>query len=116
MPISADESAERRLEALVERGEDQGCVNLSEVAQLAHELDFGDDDAQALHDRLEARGIEVSDDCGRADPLAAHYNNDELAAMTSDTLALFLRDVRRHPLLTADEEVELAKQIERGDL
>jgi RNA polymerase primary sigma factor len=36
--------------------------------------------------------------------------------MTSDTLQLFLRDVRRHPLLTADEEVELAKHIERGDL
>jgi RNA polymerase primary sigma factor len=116
MPISADESAERRLEALVERGEEQGCVDLSEVAQLAHELGLGDEDAEALHDRLEARGIEVSDDCGRADPLAAHYNNDELAAMTSDTLQLFLRDVRRHALLSAEEEAELAKRIERGDL
>ncbi|MBA3264183.1 MAG: sigma-70 family RNA polymerase sigma factor [Thermoleophilaceae bacterium] len=36
--------------------------------------------------------------------------------MTSDTLQLFLRDVRRHPLLSASEEVELAKRIERGDL
>ena len=36
--------------------------------------------------------------------------------MTGDTLQLFLRDIRRHPLLTADEEVELAKRIERGDL
>jgi RNA polymerase primary sigma factor len=116
MPISADESAERRLEALVERGEEQGCVDLSDVAQLAHELELGDDDAQALHDRLEARSIEVSDDCGRANPLAAHYSNDELAAMTSDTLQLFLRDVRRHPLLAAEEEAELAKRIERGDL
>ena len=39
-----------------------------------------------------------------------------LAAITSDALQLFLRDVRRHPLLTASEEVELAKRIERGDL
>jgi RNA polymerase primary sigma factor len=116
MPIPSDQSAERRFDALVERGEEQGCVDLSDLAQLAHELDLGDDDAQALHDRLEARGIEVSDDCGRPAPLAAHYNNDELAAMTSDTLQLFLRDVRRHPLLTAEEEVELARRIERGDL
>ena len=36
--------------------------------------------------------------------------------MTGDTLQLFLRDIRRHPLLSADEEVELAKRIERGDL
>jgi RNA polymerase primary sigma factor len=36
--------------------------------------------------------------------------------MTSDTLQLFLRDVRRHPLLSAEEEIELAQRIERGDL
>ena len=36
--------------------------------------------------------------------------------MTGDTLQLFLRDVRRHPLLTAADEIELAKRIERGDL
>ena len=36
--------------------------------------------------------------------------------MTSDTLQLFLRDIRRHPLLTRGEEIELAKRIERGDL
>ncbi len=36
--------------------------------------------------------------------------------MTGDALQLFLRDVRRHPLLSAGEEVELAKRIERGDL
>jgi RNA polymerase primary sigma factor len=111
-----DESTERRIEALLERGEELGCVNLSELAQLTAELELGEDEAQAVHDRLDARGIEVTDDCGRNEALAAHYNHDELAVMTSDTLQLFLRDVRRHPLLTAAEEVELAKRIERGDL
>ena len=71
---------------------------------------------QALHERLEARGIEISDDCANDSAPGAHYNNEELVVMTSDTLQLFLRDVRRHPLLTAEEEVELAKRIERGDL
>ena len=69
-----------------------------------------------LADRLEARGIDVTDDCGRQTTSLAHYDNVELAAITSDALQLFLRDVRRHPLLTASEEVELAKRIERGDL
>jgi RNA polymerase primary sigma factor len=109
-------SPEPRIEALLERGEDTGCVNLSELAELAQELELADDDAQALQERLEARGIELSDDCGNERALGAHYNHDELAAMTSDTLQLFLRDVRRHPLLSATEEVELAKRIERGDL
>jgi RNA polymerase primary sigma factor len=112
----ADDSAERRLEALIERGEELGCVNLSELAQLVQELGLPDEDAQAVHDRLDARGIEVTDDCARSTAPPAHYNHDELATMTGDTLQLFLRDVRRHPLLTAEEEVELAKRIERGDL
>src|ERR671916_2025020 len=93
------------LDALVERGEEKGCVNLSELSELTHEL--SDEEAQALADRLEARGIDVTDDCGRESEPGPTYAVDDLAVITSDTLQLFLRDVRRHPLLTADEEVEL---------
>ena len=116
MPAIADESAERRIEALVERGEERGCVNLSELLELAQELELPDDEAQSLHERLEARGIEIEDNCGNGAPPGPAYNHDELVIMTSDTLQLFLRDVRRHPLLSAEEEVELAQRIERGDL
>src|ERR671917_1045038 len=116
MPTMTDGSAERRIEAMVERGEETGCVNLSELSELAQELELPEDDVQALQERLELRGIELSDDCANERLAPAHYNHDELATMTSDTLQLFLRDVRRHPLLSADDEIELAKRIERGDL
>jgi RNA polymerase primary sigma factor len=109
-------SPERRIEALLEHGEERGCVNLSELAELAQELELSEEDAQALQERVESRGLELSDDCANDTVAPAHYNHDELAAMTSDTLQLFLRDVRRYPLLSADEETELAKRIERGDL
>ena len=101
-------------EALVLRAEDEGCVNLSELSELAQEL--SDEEAQALADRLEARGIDVADDCGRESEPGPSYAIDELSVMTGDTLQLFLRDVRRHPLLSAEDEIELAKRIERGDL
>ena len=58
----------------------------------------------------------MTDDCGREADGPTSYGNGELATMTGDTLQLFLRDIRRHPLLSAEEEVELAKRIERGDL
>jgi RNA polymerase primary sigma factor len=102
------------IDALVERAEEQGCVNLSELSDLTPEL--SGEEAQALADRLEARGIDVTDDCGRASEPGPAYAIDELSAMTGDALQLFLRDVRRHPLLTAEDEIELAKRIERGDL
>jgi RNA polymerase primary sigma factor len=104
------------IEALISRGEELGCLNLSEVSELTHELDLSDEEAQTLADRLEARGIDVTDDCGRQADAPPSYANGELTTMTGDALQLFLRDVRRHPLLSAGEEVELAKRIERGDL
>jgi RNA polymerase primary sigma factor len=110
-----EETAERRLESLVAKGEELGCVDLSELSELIQELDLPEEEARELHERIEARGLEVRDDCGReAD--TSRYENGDLADMTTDALGLFLRDVRRHPLLTAQEEVELAKRIEQGDL
>jgi RNA polymerase primary sigma factor len=91
-------------------------VNLSELAELAQELELNEEESQALQERVEGRGVELSDDCANDVVAPAHYSNEELVAMTSDTLQLFLRDVRRYPLLTADQETELAKRIERGDL
>src|SRR5262249_252428 len=44
------------------------------------------------------------------------YTNDLLAGMTADALQLFLNEIGRYPLLTAAQEVELAKRIERGDM
>src|SRR5689334_18421023 len=105
------ESAERRAEALLERGEDRGWVNLSELSELAQELELNEDESQALQERVEARGIELSDDCANDVAAPAHYNNEELVVMTSDALQLFLRDVRRYPLLTGYQETELAKRI-----
>jgi RNA polymerase primary sigma factor len=104
------------IDAFVSRGEDQGCVNLSDLSELTQELDLSDEEAQALSDRLDAAGVDVTDDCGREADGPASYVNTELATVTGDALQLFLRDVRRHPLLSAEEEVELAKRIERGDL
>src|SRR5215217_7872434 len=116
MATFPEASPERRIEALFERGEERGCLDLSELAELAQELDMPDDDLQAVHERLDGRGIEVTDDCANGAAPGAHYNNEELVVMTSDTLQLFLRDVRRHPLLSAEEEIELGQRIERGDL
>src|SRR5258707_4794746 len=110
LPALADELS-ARAEA---RGD--ACIELSELSGLVQESELGDDDGQALQDLLEARGIDVRDDCGRAGVEQTSYVIDDLAQQTTDAMALFLQEVRRHPLLTREEEVELAKRIERGDL
>jgi RNA polymerase primary sigma factor len=104
-----------RLRALMEHGEEQGCVNLSAFTEVAQELELADEELNAIYDRMEAHGIELTDDCSLPDVEETKYANDEVAAMTTDSLQLFLNEAGRYPLLTAAEEVELAKAIERGD-
>jgi RNA polymerase primary sigma factor len=102
-------------EALLDHGEDQGCLDLSEVEEAVQVLELEDDDVERLYDEIEKRGIEVRDDCGRESAPAATYVNGDVAVATTDALQLFLNEAGRYPLLTAREEVELAKRIERGD-
>jgi RNA polymerase primary sigma factor len=110
-----DQRALDGLEALIEDGEPQGCVELSDVAQLADELELEEDQEQEVQRRIRARGLEVRDDCGR-EARPTRVETAAIADATSDAMALFLRDAARHPLLTREEEVELAQRIERGDL
>jgi RNA polymerase primary sigma factor len=113
--MAADETIDPRLDALIARGEDKGCVPLSEFTEIVESLDVDDEQAQQLHDHMEAHGIELTDDCCKQDVEATKLTNQQLATTTTDALQLFLNEIRRYPLLTAEEEVELAKGIEAGD-
>jgi RNA polymerase primary sigma factor len=101
--------------SLISEGESEGCVNLSRFNELVAEHEFDDDEIRELYEQLDERGIEVSDDCGRQSEKSTYVNGD-LAVATTDALQLFLNEAGRWPLLTAEEEVELSKRIERGDL
>jgi len=92
------------------------CVELSELSELVQQSALSEDDAESLQDLLHERGFEVRDDCGRQAPEPTSYVNGALAEQTTDALSLFMRELRRHPLLNREQEVELAKRIERGDL
>src|SRR6476646_5067247 len=105
------------IEALLERGEENGCLNLSEVDDLAKRLEFEDEELDALHERIDARGIDLTDDCGRTDVVTrTEFKPEELATSTTDALQLFLNEIRRYPLLTAAEEIQLGTRMAAGDM
>ena len=110
-----DPHAHEQFAALLKRGEETGCIELSDVERLLEELDVEGDDAAAFYEDAEQRGIEIDDDCCRTDADEPTYLNGDLTTATTDALQLFLNEAARWPLLTAEEEVELAKLIERGD-
>ena len=101
-------------QTLLRSGEARGCVSLSEVNDLVGRLDLDDEEVVELYRRLEQRGVDVTDDCGHERNDTTYVNGD-LAMATTDALQLFLNEAGRFSLLTASEEVDLAKRIERGD-
>ena len=109
------EHARAKISDLLERGQRDSCIELSEVNQLAAALGFDDSDVEDLYEEIYRRGIELTDDCAREGAEEARYVNDVLAVTTTDALQLFMNEVGRYRLLTAAEEVELAKRIENGD-
>jgi RNA polymerase primary sigma factor len=100
---------------LVEHGEEHGCVHMTELYEIVQKLELDEDDIESLLERLETHGIELTDDCSRAIEADVSYTNAEIASATTDSLQLFLNEAGRYPLLTAAQEVELAKRIENGE-
>jgi RNA polymerase primary sigma factor len=104
-----------QIERLIAHGADEGCVCMSHLEELVQELGLDDEQVEALYQQVEERGLELTDDCCREDAPNTTYVNGDLVTATTDALQLFLNEAGRYKLLTADEEVELSKRIERGD-
>jgi RNA polymerase primary sigma factor len=108
--------------SLVEGAEERGFVEPTELEAFAIEHDLNEEEVEQLARELEALGLEIGPPQGaepeqprpqaRVEPV---YDPAEALTGAADSLQLFLADVGRHKLLTAAEEVTLAKRIEKGD-
>ena len=103
--------------SIVENAEERGYVEPAELEAIALELDLGDQEMADFTQELESLGLEIGapvepeEETPAAAPVTEHVHHG-----AGDSLQLFLADVGKHKLLTASEEVTLAKQIEKGDL
>ena len=116
------------VKALIARGQQVGVLTYAEIAAAITELGVDEADLEELHGVFELSGIELVEEL---DPAIAASLKIERAPdkrarrkaaldlkpdITTDSLQLFIKDIGRVRLLTAQEEVELAKRIERGDM
>ena len=117
------------VKGLVARGQQGGVLTYAEIATATAQLDLDETYVEELHDFLERAEIELVDELDpalavakveRAPDKRGRRNSktalDLEPEMTTDSLQLFLKGIGKVRLLTAQEEVELAKRIERGDL
>jgi len=118
------------IKGLVTKGQQQGVLSYNEVADALAEIDLDEAEVEELYGYLEKSEIELVEDLEAGQPKPepepadtgkrrrgkAKGQIDLRPDMTTDSLQLFLKDIGKVRLLTAQEEVELAKRIERGDL
>ncbi len=106
--------------ALVEGAEERGYLEPAELEAFSLEHDLNSDEIEELTRELERIGLEVRQPAAEVEKeaekeKAAEPAEQHVLSGSADSLQLFLADVGRHKLLTAAEEVTLAKAIERGD-
>jgi RNA polymerase primary sigma factor len=100
--------------AFLEEAEEHGVVDVVALDSVAAELDLDDEELAALRSELETHGVEIAPEEQATDDEVGGPRT-ELAVVATDSLTLFMNEIGRHKLLTAAEEVELAKRVERGD-
>jgi RNA polymerase primary sigma factor len=117
MAIDTDSSrVETAFVNLRERAGVERVVTVCQLDEVAKASDLEGEAVAVLQSRLEQAGIEIDDDCDRDPAEQPSYTITSLSHNTADALAQFLDGIGRHRLLRPDEELELSRRIERGDL
>jgi RNA polymerase primary sigma factor len=100
---------------LLDTAEQAGSLKAEELAEILETQELDALEQDALYRELDRRGIEIVEP-KEEEPAPPPPPAPQAQESTTDALQLFLREAGRHALLTAAQEVELAKKIERGDM
>jgi RNA polymerase primary sigma factor len=104
------DDVEQLIEQLLKRGRQRGFLTVSEVQQELEEAEAAPEAFERAVDLLRTRGVELTED--ESEPDHAFDAQDEV--WVSDPVRMYLNDIGRYRLLTAQEEVELSMQLESG--
>ena len=105
-------------EALIEKGKERGYVTYNEILKSFPHVEEDVSFLESLYERFATAGVDVLEGGmleDAADEYLATRNIKDRHSTSYDSIQIYLREIGQYPLLTAAEERELAKRIEKGD-
>ena len=114
-------SADAKIEALIEMGKSKGVLTYKEVMDTLDDLELDSEQIERIYDRFEALNIDVVEEMEIPDDITSDISELESdlgsteGVAIDDPVRMYLKEIGKVPLLSAAEEIEIAKRMADGD-